>query len=299
MPKKSAAEIVASKAYAKNHGLSCGSQDQNDDVPSGEQPELNMEAMDEGLLVYVQSTTCRHVIWATAFESKHLLGNKRPDGVLCCDICSPTLLDHTRPGSATVTTKMKTPKKENLNVIAKQKLDAWRKRIVQRDYPNSMMASSAILDDSTIELIACIGSVVSTAQFKQVLMSQWVWWDVYGSELDTYRQSIMPQHVSKPKKGQGKKKTTCGEGDVKRLAGEVHFKPVTILAPGPLENDAYSSGITFHHYSPLESAAGASTSVPVPQTGQPIGLTFHPSTPSAASTSGDRGSRKRKIASVD
>lgn len=55
--------------YARAHGLRRGSSKQMDDVPDGDPPRLDPESSDEGLLTFVQSTTCRRKIWAQAFES--------------------------------------------------------------------------------------------------------------------------------------------------------------------------------------------------------------------------------------
>lgn len=66
--KKTTAERAAIKDYAKSHGLHRGGQDRCDDPPNGAQPELNLEAEDEGLSVLIQSTICRRRIWALAFD---------------------------------------------------------------------------------------------------------------------------------------------------------------------------------------------------------------------------------------
>lgn len=68
-PKKSAAEIKRGKQYAVAHGLKRGGTDGYDAVPRGEQPQLKEEIEDKGLLAFVQSTTCRRIVWAKAFNN--------------------------------------------------------------------------------------------------------------------------------------------------------------------------------------------------------------------------------------
>ncbi len=61
------------REYANAHGVARGGTQRHDAVPLGPQPLLNPEAADEGLLTFVQSTTCRRRVWAEAFESPILI----------------------------------------------------------------------------------------------------------------------------------------------------------------------------------------------------------------------------------
>lgn len=67
----SAADV---KAYALAHGLKRGGTAGNDDLPAGAQPALNLEASDEGLLAFVQSTHCRRKVWREMFENDDTTG---------------------------------------------------------------------------------------------------------------------------------------------------------------------------------------------------------------------------------
>ncbi|KAI0360945.1 hypothetical protein OH77DRAFT_1543271, partial [Trametes cingulata] len=92
------------KGYAKSHGINRGGTACQDAVPQlqpEEMPHLDPEADDEGLRAFVQTTTCRRDIWASVFESPRML----PDGVLCCDICHPSLFNRVRPGRVMVPVK--------------------------------------------------------------------------------------------------------------------------------------------------------------------------------------------------
>lgn len=64
----------ATREYAMAHGVGRGGSQKQDTAPSGPQPQLNPESADEGLITFVQSTTCRRKIWASVFESA--LGGK-------------------------------------------------------------------------------------------------------------------------------------------------------------------------------------------------------------------------------
>lgn len=57
-----------SKTYAREHGLDRGGTKKLDNSPTGQPPVLDPGAADEGLLAFVQSTTCRRKIWAEAFD---------------------------------------------------------------------------------------------------------------------------------------------------------------------------------------------------------------------------------------
>lgn len=57
-----------SKAYAQQHGINRGSNKKTDAPPMGEQPPLDLDATDEGLLTFVQSTSCRRKLLANAFD---------------------------------------------------------------------------------------------------------------------------------------------------------------------------------------------------------------------------------------
>lgn len=58
------------KEYAEAHGLERGTHaGTSDEPPRGEQPDLDPDAMDEGLAAFVQSVRCRREVWAAAYES--------------------------------------------------------------------------------------------------------------------------------------------------------------------------------------------------------------------------------------
>ncbi len=185
---------------------------------------------------------------------------QRPTGVPCCDICDASLLDRTRPGLRIRISKMSTPQKGDLDLDSKQKLEFWRRDVLQRNNPSSMLPSSAILDDTTIHLIACTGRI-SSEKFSQFMKHQWIWWDIYGEELAAYRESLfqhmkpLPEKAQKTKKLQKQKVVShsVDEGSSVEGAGPstglLHFESLKVLSPGPLDNQPYEHAIMFEHYS--------------------------------------------------
>lgn len=71
--RKNAQEAKDASDYALSHGLGRGGTACHDDVPRGVQPSLNPEALDEGLLMFVQSVQCRRKVWAKAFEAEEYI----------------------------------------------------------------------------------------------------------------------------------------------------------------------------------------------------------------------------------
>ncbi|KAH9912363.1 P-loop containing nucleoside triphosphate hydrolase protein [Fomitopsis serialis] len=195
----SAPQAKAPKQYAEAHSVNHGGNTCKDDVPAGEQPRLDTEALDEGLLVFVQSVRCRRRIWADAFESPL----SAPTGSSsCCDICDPALLDRTRPGAVLPAKKIKRVARGHPDVEAQLKLCDWRDMVYERDHPGSLYDSTAILDDSSIERLVTAGNLPHNI-LTSILKPSWVWWDKYGDELITYIAALNIKFIPKP----GKKTT--------------------------------------------------------------------------------------------
>ena len=58
------------KGYAEAHGVKRGGVKKDDGLTGpAEQPPLDAEALDEGLLVFIQTTLCRRKVWLEVFES--------------------------------------------------------------------------------------------------------------------------------------------------------------------------------------------------------------------------------------
>lgn len=60
------------KEYAQSHSVKRGGFEKLDARPNGVQPPFNPDAIDEGLLRFVQSTQCRRSVWEETFEARGL-----------------------------------------------------------------------------------------------------------------------------------------------------------------------------------------------------------------------------------
>ncbi|KAH9840189.1 P-loop containing nucleoside triphosphate hydrolase protein [Rhodofomes roseus] len=190
----SAPQAKAPKQYADAHGVNRGGTSHKDDSPTAEQPRLDTEALDEGLLVFVQSVRCRRRIWADAFESPL----SAPAGP-CCDICEPSLLDRTRPGMVQRAQKGKRIARGLPDVEAQVKLCEWRDAVYERDHAGRLYDSMAILDDGLIERIVTSGDLPKET-LTSMLKPSWLWWDKHGDELIAYITALSIEFTPKPGK---------------------------------------------------------------------------------------------------
>ena len=211
--RKTSTESKASKQYAEDHGVSRGSSLKADEVPHGAQPPFDPDALDEGLLLFVQSTTCRRCVWTEAFEglapceSQYKSSHERqltpvlyaaPIGP-CCDICSPELLDRTRPCPMQKPATAKRISRGLPDVHAMRDLLIWREEVYDRDHSGMQYDSTAILDDGTIEHLASVGPM-SSMKLAKILQPTWIWWDKYREELLTRMTALNIVYIAKTKK---------------------------------------------------------------------------------------------------
>ncbi|KAI0074175.1 P-loop containing nucleoside triphosphate hydrolase protein [Panus rudis PR-1116 ss-1] len=174
------------KDYSKSHGINRGGSKKEDMCPSAPQPSLDAEVADEGLLVFVQSSTCRRKVWAKAFET-YL--DRTALTVPCCDICDPSLFDRTRPGATAKATKSRMSKRGQPVVAVVKQLKQWRRMVYKRDHPRAMYDSKAILDDTLIASLSSYGPLTRAAQ-QQILAEGWIWWDRYSDELSYFIETL-------------------------------------------------------------------------------------------------------------
>jgi hypothetical protein len=81
------------------------------------------------------------------------------------------------------------------------KLNEWRTEIKARDFPGIMYASSMVLKDETIALLASVGPITSQQHLQQILSGQWLWIDEYGGALYQFMSSLsIPKMKPLPKK---------------------------------------------------------------------------------------------------
>ncbi|KAH9934406.1 P-loop containing nucleoside triphosphate hydrolase protein [Amylocystis lapponica] len=192
-PEGSKAKSKANKEFAKAHGVSRGGSRKQDEVPSGEQPVVDPDTPDEGLRAFVKSTRCRREVWGQIYNS--LI--EQPATVPCCDICDPSLFDHTRPGLLAPQPKPKGTARGEPHHDTQIRLRAWRRMVFKRDHPLSQLDPTLILDDATLLHLCSIGQMTPTTM-ATILKPSWVWWDRYHAELLTFLEGLTIPFVAKP-----------------------------------------------------------------------------------------------------
>ncbi|KAL6299962.1 P-loop containing nucleoside triphosphate hydrolase protein [Sparassis latifolia] len=163
--RKSRSAAQQTKQYAQAHSVHCGGLKHTDAIPTGVQPHLDLDAADEGLLCFIQSTSCHHRVWAAVYKS-HISDLKAP----CCDICDPSLLQRTRSGTLWMATKVKMPKHGLPDERTRSRLEDWRDEVFMCDHTFSRAGPKGILDNPTVMLLSSIGPI-SPARLKTLLES--------------------------------------------------------------------------------------------------------------------------------
>ncbi|KAJ3555921.1 hypothetical protein NM688_g2307 [Phlebia brevispora] len=264
-PPKKAAVAKARKRYAMEHGLERGMSTESDSLPLGSQPRLNPEAADEGLLTFVQSTTCRREVWAKVFDNDTVTrgkpsaldyGNFKPmnltddntDKVPCCDICDSFLLARTRPGipvAAAATNSLPVPGRPD--AAALKKVRKWRRGIFERDHKAALFGPSVIFDDAAATLAVSVGKV-PLETLRNLLKPVWTWWDRYGQELHALLETIDVQYVPiKSPRSRRRHKATKDAGISVYETGQLAHESLQVFDP-PLNTDALSTFCGFSHY---------------------------------------------------
>ncbi|KAH7917338.1 P-loop containing nucleoside triphosphate hydrolase protein [Leucogyrophana mollusca] len=176
----------AGKLHAQSRGVKRGSRGgENDAIFVREQPALDPQSTDEGLL------------------------NKKPTPIVpCCDICEPSLLNRTRPGVPPVVQRQTAVKRGEICELVQDELHRWRKVVRRRDFPNALHPASSILKDETIDLLAAVGPISTMEDLERVLVGQWRWYSRYGNELLQILSKLdIPPMKPLPKKPRGVKRT--------------------------------------------------------------------------------------------
>ncbi|KAL0959483.1 hypothetical protein HGRIS_011198 [Hohenbuehelia grisea] len=191
----------AAKEYAKAHGVQRGSYYGGDDdaVIEKRQPHLNLEADDEGLLVFVQTGRCLREVLCAAY------GNEVPSpSIPCCDVCDPGLLEKTRPAPPASKGRQSNVRRGLPAPRAQDALDEWRRKIHRRDFAGALFAPDGILPDATIDLLSSVGQIASRAKLDRVLAARWCWLSRYGNELLEMLCEMDIPFIPRPKKAHQK-----------------------------------------------------------------------------------------------
>ncbi|KAL1660998.1 P-loop containing nucleoside triphosphate hydrolase protein [Schizophyllum commune] len=178
------------KEYTGAHGIHRGGESGlTDDLPLSGWRQLPISEDDktEGLYHLVQTTDCRRKILKTVFE------NERPDekgAGPCCDICSPWLLDRTRPRKETVggEAEVRLGYEKEISREWWNMIDDWRDEKARNDPVYGAMGASCLLSKEIIDKIARLkrGTGKLRAFVQKVLQSEWPFWDALGQELLDY-----------------------------------------------------------------------------------------------------------------
>ncbi|KAJ6454029.1 hypothetical protein C8R47DRAFT_997476, partial [Mycena vitilis] len=178
-----------SKGYAERHGQRRGwHKGHNDDIRALEDAyaEIPVDALAEGLYLVVQATICRRIVLSRIFKNATPTVPKET----CCDICNPSLFDSVRPSEPVRAVRQKGIRKGPPVDSVHLSLFKWRREVKKMDYPNSIFAAHAILDDATCELLSSIGPVDNMAVLEQLLKSSWSRWDELGNRLYVYMHGL-------------------------------------------------------------------------------------------------------------
>ncbi|KAJ7576423.1 P-loop containing nucleoside triphosphate hydrolase protein [Mycena floridula] len=193
------------KLDARARGVQRGSiGGKHDHIFVREQPMLDPEADDEGLLVFVQTGLCRRHVLSSIYQNAEAAPT-----VPCCDICDPSLLDRTRPGRSLIRKRRAAAKKGLPCISTQEALHLWRCEIHERDFQGSLFPASGLMSDKTLELLASVGPVVKQkAKLTNILVEEWQWFEKYGDELHARLLTLeIPEFMPLPKKtAQSKRK---------------------------------------------------------------------------------------------
>ncbi|KAE9390705.1 P-loop containing nucleoside triphosphate hydrolase protein [Gymnopus androsaceus JB14] len=192
-------EKSTEKNYMESHGVKRGSYDGKSDThpKAGWEPRIDFRAKDEGLLPFTQTGSCRRNILTQVYK------NQPPiplEGVSCCDICDPSLLDSIRPGYYRAPPRQTAVTKGVPYKPTQLALNEWRISTYKMYHSDDQWTFEAILGGDLIKLLASVGPIKSFERLEKILGTQWGWWDHYGQNLwETIEKLEMPELVPLPK----------------------------------------------------------------------------------------------------
>ena len=115
-----------------------------------------------------------------------------------------------------------------IDETTRSKLEDWRDLVQQRDFPDSMFGSSAILKDETIEFLSSLGRMTEREHLLSALVGQWKWEARYGGELyGLLSHEDVGVFVALPKRTRGTKRPAAKLDDQPTQPGIFTFAVTT------------------------------------------------------------------------
>ena len=214
------------KNYAINRGVLRGAfGGASDEIPARIEVPLDRLSIDEGLHTLVQTMDCRRKvlteIYGNEIPRKSLRSNlsiqnlpQKPiePTVACCDLCSPALLNQTRPAPPLQTSRKKNVTAGIVDKQLKKAIVKWRKEIWTRDFGDSLFGPSAILSDTAVESLSSYGNLERLIDVEGALGGYWAWFGRYGDKLLDLFKSLdvgpkQPKQL-KPRATRGEKRAS-------------------------------------------------------------------------------------------
>ncbi|KAF6752222.1 hypothetical protein DFP72DRAFT_1133992 [Ephemerocybe angulata] len=163
---------------------------------------------------FVQTGGCRRGVLTQVFRNE-VPGESR---VLCCDNCSPELLDRTRPAPPQTDKRSSNPKRGVPNEDVMEALHLWRVEIAKRDHSKALISGLGLLSDDLVELLSSLGPIATEAALVKLVGAKWVWLGKYKTELFNKLTSLsIPPMIRKPRQTPATKRTIAevetGDGD--------------------------------------------------------------------------------------
>jgi hypothetical protein len=112
-----------------------------------------------------------------------MLTNAAAPTVLCCDVCSPSLLDHTQPGMKPHTDHARQVTKKEVSEALFDLIEDWQDNVYKRDYKYSSLQAGNVLPDEAIVKLAHLKLPLTAFAIQAVLANAWPRWDCHGEEL--------------------------------------------------------------------------------------------------------------------
>lgn len=136
--------------------------------------------------------------------------------VPCCDLCSPELLNQTRPGPPQAETRASTVRRGIPNQKVMAALNEWRVALKKSDFKRAFWGASGILNDDLIDLLSSIGPIETKEDLERLLKGKWSLLDKYGDSVFKVLTELgpLPPMRPKPKGKSTKRKGKDGGGEV-------------------------------------------------------------------------------------